>query len=487
MNDKDYFSLGHLTTESCHPLTRNMSFDCEGNLAKAISDFYEVDKLALASLKDNIHKLEPLIFAIERSLRSGGRLIVCGCGATGRLSLALESFFKEKFGAKLLSFMAGGDSALIKSIEKFEDYPEFGKEQLHLFNASEADLVIGITEGGETPFVIGAVEEASKICREKPFFIYCNPDEELLPVERSRRVIENLAIEKVNLTCGPMALAGSTRLQATTVQLLFMCLALERAFNEKINVSDLFKEFVDLHQKSEFLKLIPFIEWESGLYKKNEKVNYFVSGLNALSVLTDTTERAPTFGLSPFDSVSSGKRDSFVYCFMDNAQSAFDGWIKMLGRRPRTLNWHGHGGQTQFSYLMDMDISSHNPRSKDVEHSVHLHHRDDKLILNFDKMNIEFTSSFQYTWMEQVFLKLVLNMHSTLVMGCLGRYVENLMVWVRPSNGKLINRACRYADILLKEKGIALEYDIIEKKCLDLYQSMPHNRSIVLEIVKALS
>jgi N-acetylmuramic acid 6-phosphate etherase len=47
------------------------------------------------------------------------------------------------------------------------------------------DLLIASTEGGETPWVIGATIEASKISKHKPFFLYCNPDEVLF-VERSK-------------------------------------------------------------------------------------------------------------------------------------------------------------------------------------------------------------------------------------------------------------------------------------------------------------
>ncbi len=58
--------------------------------------------------------------------------------------------------------MAGGDSALIQSIEDFEDHPEFGERQLHnLGYNKEQDMLISSTEGGETPWVIGTAEYAA--------------------------------------------------------------------------------------------------------------------------------------------------------------------------------------------------------------------------------------------------------------------------------------------------------------------------------------
>lgn len=79
---------------------------------------------------------------------------------------------------------------------------------------SVGDLLIASTEGGETPWVIGATEEASKISR--PYYLYCNPDE-VLTVERSQRVLANPNIIKMNLTVGSQAITGSTRMQCSTV------------------------------------------------------------------------------------------------------------------------------------------------------------------------------------------------------------------------------------------------------------------------------
>ena len=52
--------------------------------------------------------------------------------------------------------MAGGDVAIIASVEDFEDHPEFGAHQLLSLGFADNDLLIACTEGGETPWVIGA-------------------------------------------------------------------------------------------------------------------------------------------------------------------------------------------------------------------------------------------------------------------------------------------------------------------------------------------
>ena len=59
-------------------------------------------------------------------------------------------------------------------------------------------------------------------------------------------------------------------------------------------------------------------------------------------------------------------------------------------------------------------------------------------------------------------LKMILNTHSTLIMGRLGRYESNVMTWVNPSNGKLVDRVARYATLLAERQGARnVDYDEI--------------------------
>ena len=86
--------------------------------------------------------------------------------------------------------MAGGDAALIKSIEDFEDHPEFAEQQLIQLGFKENDLLIGSTEGGQTYWVIGAVWKSTELTKRKPYILYGNTDEILSKnVQRSRKFI----------------------------------------------------------------------------------------------------------------------------------------------------------------------------------------------------------------------------------------------------------------------------------------------------------
>src|SRR2546422_514101 len=93
-----------------------------------------------------------------------------------------------------LMFELGGDFALIKAVEGFEDFTEFGKKQIGDLGVSAKDVVFAITEGGETSFVIGTAWKGVEV-GAKVYFVYNNPDEELCRhVKRSREVIQEAGI-----------------------------------------------------------------------------------------------------------------------------------------------------------------------------------------------------------------------------------------------------------------------------------------------------
>jgi N-acetylmuramic acid 6-phosphate etherase len=66
--------------------------------------------------------------------------------------------------------------------------------------------------------VIGAIWKSTELTKRKPYILYGNTDEILIQnVERSKEFILSEKINKINCNVGEMALAGSTRMQATTI------------------------------------------------------------------------------------------------------------------------------------------------------------------------------------------------------------------------------------------------------------------------------
>ncbi len=80
-----------------------------------------------------------------------------------------------------------------------------------------------------------------------------------------------------------------------------------------------------------------------------------------------------------------------------------------------------------------------------------------------------------------------MNIHSTLVMGRLGRYKNNLMTWVSPTNGKLIDRATRYVKQLLASAGRPEQkYEDIVHQLFAELEGIEPGESVVLSTYRSL-
>ena len=89
---------------------------------------------------------------------------------------------------------------------------------------------------------------------------------------------------------------------------------------------------------------------------------------------------------------------------------------------------------------------------------------------------------------QHLLLKQLLNIHSTLVMGRLGRYEGNLMTWVTPTNRKLIDRATRYVRHLLVDAGrLGATYEKVVHRLFAEMQTTPPGESVVLRTFRSLS
>ena len=96
--------------------------------------------------------------------------------------------------------------------------------------------MLSVTERGETSSVIGTIIAALRQYGEDPtgasnklYFIYNKPSEVLMPFERSRMVIENPHITKIQLSTGPQSIGGSTRMKTSTREQFVISILLEEA------------------------------------------------------------------------------------------------------------------------------------------------------------------------------------------------------------------------------------------------------------------
>jgi len=494
------FKLGLLPTESSHPQTRELGQLVHEDLPRALDILQNIDQSVLEKVLQQPKKLIQLREDIVQTLKNGGRIFLVGCGATGRLSLALETLWRQLIEIerlnvdkvletskdlenRVISFMAGGDVALISSVEKFEDFPQFGVRQMMELGFSENDLMIGSSEGGETPFVIGAVMHAAKISHRKPYFLYCNPDFILTQVAtRSKEIIECTQVHKINLSVGPMALTGSTRMQATTILQSFLGLALlDLNFQQS---SDVFLEKVErewasllhLFRQTDYKKLIPFIESEADIYRRDELILYETDAWTGLCVMTDTTERSPTFSLRPFENQNDSQEEkipSLCHIMFPHTDCAEMAWQDLLKRPPRAFYWQEITERTRIERVYGHDFSHNLKKLRATynhknQHSFSIYFKNQQLCFSLRDENLSLAIPESLSiGSVQILLKVLLNTHSTLVMGKLNRYQSNLMTYVRASNNKLVDRAVRFCQILLQNNGVELDPHFYEK-CVKL-------------------
>jgi N-acetylmuramic acid 6-phosphate etherase len=372
----DQFQLGVLTTESSHPITANLSetakrdvpaalgllFEADGDVVRKYREFAESGRAA--SIKDTL----------LRALKNGGKVFFTGCGSTGRLSIQLVSIWRdfwqqqharglncspasEEFEHRAFSVMAGGDFALIKSVEGFEDFTEFGRQQIADLGAGASDVVFAITEGGETSFVIGTAWQGLE-AGAKVYFVYNNPDDILCRhVQRSREIIQEPRIEKINLTTGPMSITGSTRMQATTIQLCVLLTVLEMVLRDLMRdlepkgpcaldstsvPTEFLKHLEEMHANltSPELRsqLANAVLLEEAVYRSGHKNTYFANRFG-IDVLTDTTERSPTYCTPPFRKFDDPTAtESWSYLFV-SAQDTPTAWERIIKRQPKCVEW----------------------------------------------------------------------------------------------------------------------------------------------------
>ena len=142
-------------------------------------------------------------------LRQGGRLFYVGAGTSGRLGVLDAAECPPTFCTPpelVQGIIAGGAGALVRSSEDLEDRADDGEAAIAHHEVTQLDEVIGITAGGTTPYVHGAILGAKERGALTVFMACVPADQVASPAELD-----------IRLPVGPEILAGSTRLKAGTV------------------------------------------------------------------------------------------------------------------------------------------------------------------------------------------------------------------------------------------------------------------------------
>lgn len=197
--------FSELTTEKINPATAHIDECTTLEMVQLINA--EDRKVALA-VENILPAVALAVDAIVESFLRGGRLFYIGAGTSGRLGVLDASECPPTFGVSpemVQGLIAGGEGALIRAVEGAEDNPNLAAQDLAAKNFCAADVLVGITASGRTPYVLGGVNFAKK----------------LGAITVGVSCVENSALAKVvdiaiTPITGAEALTGSTRMKAGT-------------------------------------------------------------------------------------------------------------------------------------------------------------------------------------------------------------------------------------------------------------------------------
>ena len=500
IDNEKQFQLGFLPTEQSNPITATLEEDFRRSTIAGIQCLQRGDRQMPITMRHVFagRRFAKLVDSMVSTVTGPkGRIIFSGCGATGRLSILLESMWRDFFhrrAAELTreeraladrsaSIMTGGDFALIRSVEFFEDYAEGGRRQAAALDVGAGDTFVAITEGGETSSVLGTLRYAAEhgaTC----FLVFNNPADILRSrLDRCREAIDNPKVTVIDLYCGSMSVAGSTRMQATSSEQLLCSCALEAALCRVLprfateTASDYTLAFEcllsGLESDAGRRMIADEIEFEKSVYEAGGRITYLADKC-MLDLFTDNTERAPTFMIPPLR--SSRERDfAQSWAFVKNPlHPTEECWSEMMRRRPRCLEFTADDAR---SLGMPQGFIDHPPLIKYSDLITYMignepaperiegYARAAAVVLNVPGAESSFAAAadrLAAAWPERrdftfafpiadspleiwkhLAVKLAFNCLSTGTMAEMGRIAGNWMSWVSMSNKKLIDRCIR--------------------------------------------
>jgi len=250
-------------------------------------------------------------------------------------------------------------------------------------------------------------------------------------------------------------------------------------------------------------------EFEERIYRGKGLVTYAADSF-LLDVLTDTTERSPTFMLPPFrrgGDILSPRSWAFV---KDPFRPTKQAWHSLLQREPRGLDWgsdvyaglnapaglRANPPKLDNSEIYRFMIGNEPDSSRtDVPDSAlvvvasgdemgslasealkrlgGLYKKTAAIIIGGGKADVTMDETFEFIFdladsplqlWHHLAVKLILNTLSTATMVRMDRVIGNAMVWLSPSNKKLIDRGSR---LIAQQTGRSYE-----QACIALHQAM---------------
>lgn len=200
-------------TEGVHPLADDLDGMSPLELVTLMNT---EDGSAVAAIAPQLGHIAEAVEAITDRLRKGGRLHYFGAGTSGLVAALDAAECPPTFGVA-----PDVVQAHVVTEAGQEDDEALGAATAGAARVEAGDVAVAVSASGRTPFVVGAMREAST---QSPLTIAlaCRHDS---PLARAA----DIAIE---VDTGPEVIAGSTRLKCGTVQKLVLNMLTTAVFTQ---------------------------------------------------------------------------------------------------------------------------------------------------------------------------------------------------------------------------------------------------------------
>ncbi|MCB1135158.1 MAG: hypothetical protein KDK78_02715 [Chlamydiia bacterium] len=342
------FRLGYLTTEGSNPITVNLSQTMLDDPVAGLQSLLKVDGEVLAGLEEFRSTCMPaLLEQLRDKIPSGGRLFIVGAGTSGRIGLQMESKWRHsgtEHPEAVHGIIAGGDSALIRAREGFEDSLESGREVMQSLDLQPNDTVILLSASGSASFNTGAGREAAT----HGCAIYYFYNSESVP-DRTQALFDEGIAKPLRVTIGAPAISGSSRLQPATLALMsfgaLLSELLEPGSADRLitawrqgqsMLADQLEPISRCILKGADILDDPRANFRRMSDETNQGYMRWLGTASTLfDILVDTTETAPTFSTNPprRNTVDDAQRKRAEFqAYMAKKSSESQAWEQLLGR-----------------------------------------------------------------------------------------------------------------------------------------------------------
>jgi N-acetylmuramic acid 6-phosphate etherase len=204
-------NFAQLPTEARNPATENLD---ELSTLKLVEAIHAADREAVAAVERELPQVARAIDAIVSRLEQRGRLFYLGAGTSGRLGVLDASECPPTYNTPpemVQGLIAGGDTAIRRSVERAEDDEEQGRRDLEERGFTSKDALVGIAASGRTPYVLGGVKYARSL-GALSIGLSCVPGS----------LLAQAAELAITPATGPEVVTGSTRMKAGTATKLVL-------------------------------------------------------------------------------------------------------------------------------------------------------------------------------------------------------------------------------------------------------------------------